>query len=417
MTTETNQRTSRQTAPSLQLNKSLVPIDQYAAREGLSTSIVEECGKLGIVQLRTYKGKTFVVNAPISPCLCPSEADKEPTRPIDKNTRAQKISELMQRVVSEKSISQNDPKIASPEEPAESKDETVTVGAISQLVKKMFNNAPKITAKSVQTVDDKTSRGQDTKKPVAAPNKTTQTRPLPPVQPPDMEIFELPDEPPAAVHETQEIREPVQIPQNNGLQPGILTAQGRSKRIWQTTAVLSLGFLFMAVVANISLFVNRRTQLARLDEANTSIQSLFDGTAQSDQQVENLRNEMSNSKAQAGRLQSELYISKDELKTARNELTQARQDMENLRNELGKSRAEAGRFQAKLGSYETEISRLQIELDKSRAELKTAQDNFALATQELRTIRQRNAEAADRLNKRIQRLMAQLNKLNNNSQN
>ncbi len=459
MTTDTNNRTSRQTAPSLQLNKSLVPIDEYAAREGLSTSLVEECGKLGIVQLRTYKGKTFVVNVPISPYLCLSETAEEPARPTDKNTRAQKISELMQRVASEKSISQKKPRMAAPEEPAESSNQPAKDGAISHLIKKMFDNASKITEKQRKALNDAAGRadrasepsqntcaktppataqsarstndasqsgpartrtpgaGKTTNKPMAAPNKVAQARPLPPVQPPNMEIFELPNGRPGVVDDTQEKYESSQIPQDDGFQLGILTAQARSKRIWQTTAVLSLGFLFMAVVANISLLVNRRTQLARLDEAHASIQRLFDDSTQSGRHLENLQAELSNSSAQAGLFQSNLDKSRAELQTARNELTQARQETENVRTELGKSRAEVGRLRNEVSESSTEATRLQRELDKSKAELKTVQDKLALATRELRTIRQRNSEAAVRLNKRIQQLTARLNKLNKDSQN
>ncbi|UCF42529.1 MAG: hypothetical protein JSV99_07990 [Planctomycetota bacterium] len=453
MTTDTNNRTSRQTARSLQLNKSLVPIDEYAAREGLSRDLVEECGKLGIVQLRTYKGETFVVNVPISPYLCLSEPAKEPARPTDKKTRAQKISELMQRVASEKSIPQKNPGAAIPKGRAESSNQPVKAGAISHLVKKMFENASKITEKQRQALDDAASRadrasepsqnipaktppatarparltndgnqsrpartrtpgaGKTTNKPMAAPDKRTQARPLPPVQPPDMEIFELPDESSGVVDDTQEMYESAQIPQDDGFQLSILTAQAKSKRIWQMTAVLSMGFLFMALVASISLLVNRQNQL---DQAQASIQRLFDDSTQSGRNLENLQAELSSSNAQAGLFQSNLDKSRAELKTVRTELTQARQDTETVRNELGKSRAENGRLKTQLGHYETELSRLQNELDKSKAELKTVQDKLALATQELRTIRQRNAEAADRLNRQIQKLTARLNKLNKN---
>ncbi|MHC4911698.1 MAG: hypothetical protein ACYTE5_01685 [Planctomycetota bacterium] len=456
MTTDTNNGTSRQTARSLHLNKSLVPIDEYAAREGLSRDLVEECGKLGIVQLRTYKGETFVVNVPISPYLCLSETAEEPARPTDKNTRAQKISELMQRVASEKSISQKKPPMAVPEGPAESSDEPVKDGAISQLVKKMFDNASKITEKQRQALDDKTSRadrvsepsqnipaktppataqptrltndasqskparistpktGKTTNKPTAAPNKIRQAKPLPPVQPPDLEIFELPDETSPAVDDTQEMYESAQIPQDDGFQLSILTEQARSKRIWQMTAVLSLGFLFMALVASITLLVNRQTQL---DQARASIQQLFDDTTQSSRNLENLQAELSSSSAQAGLFQSNLDKSRVELKTARNELTQARQETENIRTELGKSRAEVGRLRNEVSESSTEATRLQRELDKSKAELKTVQDKLASATQELLTIRQRNSEAAVRLNRRIQQLTARLNKLNKESQN
>jgi len=61
MGTTTNEKISDKTEPTLQLEKPLLPIDEYAAREGISRDLVEECGKLSIIQLRKYKGKTFVI--------------------------------------------------------------------------------------------------------------------------------------------------------------------------------------------------------------------------------------------------------------------------------------------------------------------------------------------------------------------
>ncbi len=58
---------NRESRPTFKLKKSLLSIDEYAVREGLSRDIIEHCGKLGIVLIRKYKGKTFVVDLPLSP--------------------------------------------------------------------------------------------------------------------------------------------------------------------------------------------------------------------------------------------------------------------------------------------------------------------------------------------------------------
>ena len=44
--------------------KKLVPIDEYAARQGISSDIVEKQGKLGVIQIRKYRGRQFVVDVP-----------------------------------------------------------------------------------------------------------------------------------------------------------------------------------------------------------------------------------------------------------------------------------------------------------------------------------------------------------------
>ena len=99
METSTNEMISQETGPTLQLKRPLLPIDKYAAREGVSRGIVEECGKLGIVQIRKYKGKTFVVDVPLSPYPHTPETTAEPIQPVDKTAWAGKISELVQKVI------------------------------------------------------------------------------------------------------------------------------------------------------------------------------------------------------------------------------------------------------------------------------------------------------------------------------
>lgn len=50
--------------PILHLGKRLLPIDEYSSRTGLSTGLLEQYGRIGIVQIRRYKGMAFVVDVP-----------------------------------------------------------------------------------------------------------------------------------------------------------------------------------------------------------------------------------------------------------------------------------------------------------------------------------------------------------------
>ncbi len=67
MKTITVQETLEDTVPTLQLERALVPIDEFAAREGVSRSAIEDWAKLGLVQIRRHKGKTFIVDVPPGP--------------------------------------------------------------------------------------------------------------------------------------------------------------------------------------------------------------------------------------------------------------------------------------------------------------------------------------------------------------
>jgi coenzyme F420-reducing hydrogenase delta subunit len=81
--TITEQETFEDTAPRLQLERTLVPIDEFAAREGISRSAVEDWAKLGLVQTRRHKGKIFVVDvppAPYDPCRTPDNCQQPNSR-------------------------------------------------------------------------------------------------------------------------------------------------------------------------------------------------------------------------------------------------------------------------------------------------------------------------------------------------
>jgi hypothetical protein len=91
---KTEQMTDSQLlGPTLKLKKALLPIEEYAARERLSADVIEKCGKLGILQIRRFKGKTFVVETPYPPFNDIDEIDPEPIRPADETKQAHKVSE------------------------------------------------------------------------------------------------------------------------------------------------------------------------------------------------------------------------------------------------------------------------------------------------------------------------------------
>ena len=67
MEATTNESVSQKTDPILQLKRALLPIDEYAAQQGLSRRTVEQHIQSGTIQIRKYKGKTYVVDVPLSP--------------------------------------------------------------------------------------------------------------------------------------------------------------------------------------------------------------------------------------------------------------------------------------------------------------------------------------------------------------
>lgn len=68
-TTPAKQTTAGDTAtqkaePASHFKRELIPLDEYAAREGISSDIVEQQGQLGVIQIRKFKGQRFVVDVP-----------------------------------------------------------------------------------------------------------------------------------------------------------------------------------------------------------------------------------------------------------------------------------------------------------------------------------------------------------------
>jgi archaellum component FlaC len=54
--------TAVQAESSSHFRRTLVPLDEYAARQGISSDIIEQQGQLGVIQVRKFKDQKFVVD-------------------------------------------------------------------------------------------------------------------------------------------------------------------------------------------------------------------------------------------------------------------------------------------------------------------------------------------------------------------
>ena len=52
----------QKTESSSHFRRNLVPLDEYAARQGISSDIIEQQGQLGVIQVRKFKGQKYVVD-------------------------------------------------------------------------------------------------------------------------------------------------------------------------------------------------------------------------------------------------------------------------------------------------------------------------------------------------------------------
>jgi uncharacterized membrane protein YciS (DUF1049 family) len=430
METTINEAISEETSPILQLKRALLPIDEYAAREGISKGIVEECGRLGIVQIRKYKGKTFVVDVPFSPYGYASEIVKEPTQPISKTEQAKRISELVQRILPDV------PEVA--EETTKSTNVSVEPGAISKLVKRMFSRTSKIKDNPIiEIIDDETAQTENISDPIQithreAPELTNSSPPLTDagglsesipetIQMGPSEELKIINEPtlPAddEIKPVEEIAEPVQMRSSEA--PGIvdeptagLDEHASRENLSETNPIPDLqpaergdeppefidefleiqgipesvrvpqsdGFRFGILTTQAKS--KRAWQVAAVFAIIFLFGALFTNLwFYMDRQI------------QLNRLE-QAYAS---IQKVYNDFTQTRQQAEAVQNELDKSRAEVGR--------------LQNELDKSEAEVASVRNELTRTRQDLEIVQQRNAEAVERLNEQVQKLMQRLGEL------
>lgn len=61
----------------LRLNKKLIELNDYLMREGISTVEVEHLAKIGLIQLRKHRDKTFVVDTPATSYDHNEQIDRE----------------------------------------------------------------------------------------------------------------------------------------------------------------------------------------------------------------------------------------------------------------------------------------------------------------------------------------------------
>jgi hypothetical protein len=84
--------------PIFSRKKSLLTVNQYAARQGVSAGVVQEAAKLGVVQVRKHKNKTFIVDLPLDVYKITKHPDSPPSEEIDTESCTNKITELVNRI-------------------------------------------------------------------------------------------------------------------------------------------------------------------------------------------------------------------------------------------------------------------------------------------------------------------------------
>jgi hypothetical protein len=318
MKTELNETIQDDSKPILQLNRQLLPIDKYAAREGVSRGIVEECGRLGILQIRKYKGQTYIVDVPLSPYL--NACEDFPFLQENKKTA------IADTVANNQSAC----------------GQTTAVKKIAELVQSIESNAPadlgsgvkeKIVNGASWIVDSGTSH-----------------------------------EPRITNHES---RTTVARDQGSGFgdqigegqrQPKCDIRYTSAKRIRQAAArIVIIVCIFAALLAGLWFYLNQSINRSRLDRASANIKTIYNDSVQTSQQLAAFQNKLVEATAELELAKKDLNSNKDEIQTIRaevknlqNELIQIRQGLQSIDY---RNTAALGQLQEQLRQITEQISK------------------------------------------------------------
>ena len=279
-----NQITPEEAGPTLQIKRPLLPIDEYAARQGLSREAIEEYGWMGIVQIRKHKGRTFVVDVPLNSYSHISKPTNEPKETDDQTSRKQNL-------------------------PAGRPARHGGQG-LSQPIQRPRLKKPEIT----NPVTENTDKLTETKR-AAQPDQTSQN---------NVRRFGVSASGPAKY----QMRYPAP---HRRTSTNILKALTGSKRTWQIAALLSLAFFSVALFANFRLNMDQKVQQNRLDQAYAGTQMVYNDLTQAKQQAEATQNELADARVELRRLRNELDKSISQAENTRNELAWTRQNFETIK--------------------------------------------------------------------------------------
>ncbi len=328
MTSRANETVLEDERALLQLKRPLLSIDRYAAREGISRMVVEEYGRLGIVQLRKYKGETYVVDVPLSPYhpvgeelkilqesppaqsvrraghTTKSQTAEGHSQPVNKTSRVGKIAELA------KNATNDTRKIAEeakrPNTSAIGGLKTETKPALAETLRAGRSGLGNGASHAAQGLISKASQIASK---LARKNGASHAAHSNEFNP----------------YESASTSTPASVPQSDTDAEQADPQQNR-----QIAAVFLIVCLFGAFIACLWLYMNQKVHHGRIDRAYASIQNVYDDFVQSSQQLSTLQSKLVESTAEIEWIKNEVNISKQQEASVRKELGQLRTSIETI---------------------------------------------------------------------------------------
>jgi len=274
--------------PIFSRKKSLLTVSQYAARQGVSAGVVQECAKLGVVQIRKHKDKTFIVDLPLDTYKIVKQPDTLSPEAIDSTLCANKITELVS-------------KIFKPE------------GEIKVLP-----------AETKRKEDRKNSRTHLAGiKPAPAESPFSRPQHKEPATIPDLQLFA---DPPLLLAK-QERGQSVgfRIPFSRGLAESI-----KSVSVWKLVSVVAVTAFVISICAYVWVSIDRKIQQQKLQQAYDSINKLMTKYDETRQQARLYEFDMMSWRSEAEQSKKAMLSTESELQNTRKNLAETRKDLADI---------------------------------------------------------------------------------------
>lgn len=265
--------------PFFSRKKSLLTIGQYAVRQGISAGVVQECAKLGVVQVRKHRNKIFIVDLPFDMYKALKQQDSQSSEDVDASSSTDKITDLVNRIF----------------QPVITVNEHNESDKLAQL-----SPAESSFIKSQYKVPD-----------------TTPDLQLFAIEQDQIETDSYPNEPAA---------EKFRVPLLRSISDSLTAFSVRRVFVIFLAAALAV-----SVYAYLWVNMNLKNQQEKLRQAYQSINKLSASYEDIKQKAQMYEVDMMNWQAEAQRAKSAMMSSEAELQDTRKSLSEARKDLENMR--------------------------------------------------------------------------------------
>jgi len=317
--------TGKLNEPIFSRKKSLLTVGQYAARQGVSAGIVQECARLGVVQVRKHKDKTFIVDLPLDIYKIIKQQDSQ----------SSDFGELRR---------------------AEEVDVSSCTNKITDLVNRIFqsDNESQLLSAEIERTRDKKNSGPNLVEIKPAPAESSFPQPqhkeLDTII--DLQLFAEEKKRTAADKNKNEFAAGgFRIPLLRSIIESV-----RAVSVWKLSFVLVTAAFVVSLCAYAWVSMDRKIKQEKLQQAYESINKLMTKYEDTRQQARLYEFDMMDWRSEAERSKNALMNSETELQNVRKSLYEARKDLETTQQYNTETLKELNEKISRIRSYIPQVS-------------------------------------------------------------